>query len=282
MVSVPHPIPYQGSKRRLAARILAFLPDRMETFYEPFAGSAAMTLAAASAGRAGRYRLGDSLAPLIGAWSEILARPVELAARYEAIWRGARGREREHYDEVRAQFNRDQEPGALLYLLTRCVKNAVRFNQEGAFNQSPDLRRLGMHPDRMRREIERASGLLQGRAEASVGDYEALIEQATAHDLVYMDPPYQGTTFTRDTRYHQGLDLARFVRSVEALRRRGVPCVISFDGRTGGKAHGVELPRELGLRRVDLPAGRSSQATLLGRDEQTIESLYLSPGLVAG
>jgi DNA adenine methylase len=32
--------------------------------------------------------------------------------------------------------------------------------------------------------------------------------------------------------------------------------------------------------RVDLEAGRSTQATLLGRDEITVESLYLSPELV--
>ncbi len=35
------------------------------------------------------------------------------------------------------------------------------------------------------------------------------------------------------------------------------------------------------LTLVELEAGRSSQATLLGRDEMTVESLYLSPRLAA-
>jgi DNA adenine methylase len=35
----------------------------------------------------------------------------------------------------------------------------------------------------------------------------------------------------------------------------------------------------LGLHLVELDAGRSSQATLLGRAEVTVESLYLSPAL---
>jgi DNA adenine methylase len=36
------------------------------------------------------------------------------------------------------------------------------------------------------------------------------------------------------------------------------------------------------LTRVELDAGRSSQSTLLGRDEVTFESLYLSQDLTKG
>ena len=34
------------------------------------------------------------------------------------------------------------------------------------------------------------------------------------------------------------------------------------------------------MKKVELHAGRSSQATLLGRNDVTIESLYLSPALL--
>jgi hypothetical protein len=44
-MSVPHPIPYQGSKRALASAILAYLPEDCVTLIEPFAGSAALSLA---------------------------------------------------------------------------------------------------------------------------------------------------------------------------------------------------------------------------------------------
>ncbi len=44
----PHPIPYQGSKRRLAAAILAHAPSGVRRLIEPFAGSAAISLAAAA------------------------------------------------------------------------------------------------------------------------------------------------------------------------------------------------------------------------------------------
>ncbi len=66
---LPHPIPYQGSKRNLASMILVMIQDRyFRRFYEPFAGSAAMTIAASHAKVADAYILGDSLSPLIGIW----------------------------------------------------------------------------------------------------------------------------------------------------------------------------------------------------------------------
>lgn len=98
-------------------------------------------------------------------------------------------------------------------------------------------------------------------------------------DLVYLDPPYQGTSGGRDERYAATLDRDRFVTYLADLRSRRVPFVVSFDGRTGDKPHGEPLPRDLGLRHVELDAGRSSQSTLLGRAERTVESLYLSPDL---
>ena len=66
MTTLPHPIPYQGSKRKLAQAISRYLPEKIETFYEPFAGSAAMTIYAAYHRRTPRFVLADSLAPMIG------------------------------------------------------------------------------------------------------------------------------------------------------------------------------------------------------------------------
>ena len=39
-MKLPHPIPYQGSKRNLADQIMRFYPDDFDRLIEPFAGSA--------------------------------------------------------------------------------------------------------------------------------------------------------------------------------------------------------------------------------------------------
>jgi DNA adenine methylase len=125
-----------------------------------------------------------------------------------------------------------------------------------------------------------AHELLCGRTELHQGDYAALLARADPDDLIYMDPPYMGVSGGRDARYHKGLDLTRFVARLEEANARGLRFLISFDGRLGQRRYGPDLPAALELLRLELPAGRSSQATLAGRSEATVESLYLSPALV--
>lgn len=280
---LPHPIPYQGSKRQLAPRILAIVRGRrFRRLYEPFAGSAAITLAAAHAGLADRFVLSDSLPPLAEIWRCILEAPATLADAYERLWHEQLADPLRYYDQVRARFNRDGDPARLLFLLARCVKNAPRFNQQGEFNQSPDRRRLGMHPVKMRRELLGAAQLLRGRTEVFCLDFEEALRPAGEHDLVYLDPPYEGVTRGEDRRYHQGVERERLVRVLAELNCRGVPYLLSYDGRCGSRTYGSDLPAHLQLTRLELPAGRSSQATLVGRVEMTVESLYLSPALARG
>ena len=170
-------------------------------------------------------------------------------------------------------------PDLYLYLLARCVKGSVRYNSCGEFNQSPDNRRKGMRPETMRQQILGVSHLLRGKTDITALDYREVLGKAMPGDLVYMDPPYQGVCRNRDPRYFEAVYVGDFIAALGALNRRGIRYLVSYDGRTGDKIHGGILPQELNLTLIELYAGRSSQATLLGRDEITIESFYLSPAL---
>lgn len=278
-MKVPHPIPYQGSKRSLASQILAYFPERIDTLIEPFAGSGAITLAAAAGGLAERFHLNDLNEPLIELWRMIVEEPSKLAKQYEIIWRAQHGDRREYYDKIRDEFNRACRPHHFLYLLARCVKASVRYNASGEFNQSPDNRRMGALPETMREQILGASFLLKGKTEFSAEDYRVAMARATIDDLIYLDPPYQGVCGERDPRYLKGVLFDEFVEALEVLNARAVSYIVSYDGRTGDKVHGRVLPRDLRLRHIELDAGRSSQETLLGRAVVTYESLYLSPAL---
>ncbi|MCC5977561.1 MAG: DNA adenine methylase [Salinarimonas sp.] len=279
MIKIPHPIPYQGSKRNLAPLIGSQIPRGIDTWYEPFAGSAAMTLWAAHNGIAKHYIIGDILAPISDLWVAIIERPQETAYRYREIWNGQSSSDDGYYNRVRDRYNCNKHPVDLLYLIARCVKNAIRFSKGGSFSQSRDKRRLGMHPDRMERAIVCASMLLRDKVEVRQGDWMKTIHDAESSDFIYMDPPYAGTTLGRDKRYAEGLPPERLLDGLRELLNRGIPFALSYDGMTGEKTYGPPLPDSLGLTRLLLQAGRSSQATLSGRSERTLESLYLSPGI---
>ncbi len=280
MKRVPHPIPYQGSKRNIARTILSFFPHQFDTLVEPFAGSSAVSLAAASYGKSHRFHINDLNKPLMDLWSEIITNPHDISDGYETLWNEQKGREKEFYSIVRDKFNNTGRPDHFLYLLARCVKASIRYNSRGEFNQSPDNRRKGRHPDKMRNDIVVVSYLLRDRTIITHEDYKNILKKVSKTDLVYMDPPYQGVCAGRDPRYYTGVDFDDFLSQIEKLVRHHISFILSYDGRKGEKIYGREIPADTGIRRIEVNAGRSTQSTLLGMNEITYESIYLSENLV--
>ncbi len=280
-MEIPHPIPYQGSKRALAPAILTFFPKKVDLLIEPFAGSAAVSIAALYLKRVNFVYLNDLNEPLMNLWEDIIYKPEKIANEYRTIWNSQLGNERNFYDIIRKRFNKEKQTADFLYLLARCVKASIRYNSVGEFNQSPDNRRKGMNPDKMEKHIFNTSKLMAGKVKIFTGDYLKILDMVNTSDIVYMDPPYQGVCGDRDPRYLNGLLFDRFVKALKYLNERNISYIVSYDGRTGNKTFGKKLPESLILKHIELAAGRSSQATLLGRNYMTYESLYISPALVS-
>ncbi len=279
-VNIPHPFPYQGSKRGIAKYILPYFPSDVRCLIEPFCGAGAVSIAAAANGFAKQFALNDLNKPLMELWSEILERPSVLCDEYERQWLEQQQDRKAYFFKVRNEFNKTHNAHQLLYLLARIVKGSVRYSSDGQFNQSADNRRSGMKPNTMRQNIFGVSALLSKKTTIASVDFRQAVKKAKENDLIYMDPPYQGTSFTRDHRYFNGLSYEEFVEALSHMNELNLSYIISYDGITGEKAHGKLLPDNLHLKHLHIHAGRSSQATLLGNNHETIESLYLSPTLV--
>ena len=278
--ATPHIVQYQGSKRNLAPQILQYIPKRFNRLIEPFAGMAAITIAVAKQRRADHYLLNDLNEPLVNVLKECIKHPQRLIDDYTRVWSEQltyQGGSVEHFYKVRDDFNKGNQSAAnMLYLLARCVKGSVRYSSSGQFNQSPDKRRMGTNPKNLARNVFLISSYLKGKTEFSSVDYREITRNARRGDVVYMDPPYQGVCASRDNRYFSGIDFNDFVECVDDLNRRGIDFIISYDGTCGDKQYGIDLPEELGLRKIMLNAGLSSQSLLLGKKETTVEALYLS------
>ncbi|GAB3660659.1 hypothetical protein GCM10027589_22460 [Actinocorallia lasiicapitis] len=278
--SAPHPFPYQGSKRALAHSIIHLLPDDTQTLVEPFAGSAAISIAARHLGRATQAVINDVNEPLMELWQRIIDAPDELVDAYERMWNDSLGDPKAFFVARRVEFNETHDPALLLYLLNRIVKGAVRYGKSGAFNQSADNRRLGARPETVRSRVHETSAVMSGTKVHS-GSYESLLVNASARDVVYLDPPYQGVTNVADHRYMAGLAREEFEHSLAEANRNGISYVVSYDAIRDDNKYGRPLSDALDLTHLHIVAGRSAQGTLSGRDEVTIESIYLSPALVS-
>ena len=276
----PHIVQYQGSKRNLAPQILQYIPKRFNRLIEPFAGMAAITIAVAKQRRADNYLLNDLNGPLVNVLRECITHPQRLIDEYTRVWSeqlAYQGGSVEHFYKVRDDFNKGNQSAAnMLYLLARCVKGSVRYSSSGQFNQSPDKRRMGTNPKNLARNVYLISSYLKDKTAFSSVDYREVTRNARRGDVVYMDPPYQGVCSLRDNRYFSGIDFNDFVECVDDLNRRDIDFIISYDGACGDKQYGMDLPEELGLRKIMLIAGLSSQSLLLGKKETTVEALYLS------
>lgn len=278
--SSPHLVQYQGSKRTLAPKILAHMPNHVDRLVEPFCGVCAVTIAAAQAGIAESYWINDLNEPLLNVMHECIENPDHLADLYSVIWAAqfdGDGDHIKHYLKIRDEYNSGQrDPGRTLYLLARCVKGAVRYKSDGTMNQSCDKRRHGTKPETIRKSAKRISSLLKGKTKFTSYDYKSVFSNCNDEDLLYLDPPYQGTSFVRDSRYLAGVSRDELEDELRRLNSRNIGWLLSYDGVCGTKQYGRDLPNDMATKYI-LDAGRSSQATLLGRNEETHEALYVSP-----
>lgn len=226
--STSPPIKWAGGKTRLLPELLARLPPAWGTFYEPFAGGAALFFKIAPK----RAVVADVNADLIGMY-RVLA--IDPAAVIRDLRRHKRSHSAQHYYAVRdqwklrASWSPSRAAGAFVYLNKTCFNGLWRVNRAGEFNVP-----LGAYdkPAICEPESLRRAHVLLARADLRVGDYRQTVRDAEAGDLIYFDPPYDplSTTaaFTAFTPTRFGRDEQRQLsETAKQLVRRGCHVMLS-------------------------------------------------------
>lgn len=235
---------YPGGKRKLATRISAAFGGRCSgVFYEPFAGSAAVTLHRRQAGEVGRAVLSDLDPWLVAAHRGVAADPGQVCAELAEHRAGAWTRER--YEELVGRLNGGEVTAAHVIALNKtCFNGLYRKNQLGAWNVAwNETEAPGFPPDGHIMAVGAALSGVKVLQRAALG----ALAEAGAGDHVYLDPPYVGTW----TGYGQGgtfgwSDLAELVRAAEAAARRGARTVLSHLDDVAPPAGGLGLAPPVG------------------------------------
>jgi DNA adenine methylase len=227
MVLAPF-LKWAGGKRQLLAHIEALVPERIDTYFEPFLGGAAVFFRLAAGGRFRRAVLAD-------------ANP-ELVYCYQAIRDDVDGvigelgkfrNNRELYYRVRRRDPSKLSPtarAARLIYLNRCGYNGLyRVNSSGQFNVPFGRYRRPVICDVDR--LRAASAALQ-KARIVCSDFASTLRTVGPGDFVYLDPPYVPLSATSSfTAYAKGpfgsRDQERLADVLRKLASQKVPALLS-------------------------------------------------------
>jgi DNA adenine methylase len=186
---------WAGGKGQLLGPILAALPQRISTYYEPFVGGGAVFFALAEAGRFRRAELSDRNPDLVEVYTMVRDCVDALIARLAAHERFSGSAE--YYYRVRAQDKAELEPldraARLIFLNRTCYNGLYRVNRRGHFNVP-----FGRYtnPRVCNPEGLRASSRALAKVEITQRDFRAAVDEIGAGDAVYFDPPYDPVSKT--------------------------------------------------------------------------------------
>ncbi len=242
-----------GSKQRFAHEIASFFPVRIERYFEPFLGSAAVLGALAPAKAVGS----DVFKPLMEIWQTLHAAPTTLKAWYaerrRAMMAGDKAAE---YEKIKASYNVNPNGADLLFLCRACYGGVVRFRKADGYMSTPCGAHTPIPPDAFSRRVDEWRTRTAG-AQFQLMDYRDAMERAAMGDLIYCDPPYKDTQAILYGA--QTFDLKHLLEVIARCKRRGVHVVLSIDGtkRSGDQICDVPIPDGLFEREVFVHCGRS-------------------------
>lgn len=172
---------WAGAKRAMVPALMRAVPADYNRYVEPFVGSGAMFFALEPE----RAVLSDALAPLVETYLAVRDDPTAVHAHLSQ-WKV----DKESYYEVRSQSPDDPMARAarFIYLNKTCWNGLYRVNLRGEFNVPfgrPKSSNIVSTPT-----LEACSAALRRCEALGVGDFQQILKECTAGDLVFLDPPY--------------------------------------------------------------------------------------------
>ncbi len=218
---------WAGSKKKLLPVLLAAVPNNVERYIEPFAGSAVLFLRI----NTGKAILGDLNQSLIETYRIVQHYP-------RAVWERASklGDSPDDYYAIRAiprdSLNAFERAAQFVYLNRYCFNGVYRTNQAGQFNVSRGKGHLFM-PELA---AFKAFAKRLEAAKLQCSDFEEILSEAGQGDFVYLDPPY-ALGGKRDRGEYgcnafREKDECRLIASLNDADRRGAKVLLSYTPTT--------------------------------------------------
>ncbi len=202
---------WAGNKTAVMPELIKYLPTGPR-LVEPFAGSCAVMMATDYP----HYLVADINPDLMNLYSVIKSGSDLFTTIAKELF--SKNNTAENYYGIRKEFNHDRQWPAewraamFLYLNRHCYRGLCRYNQSGHFNSPYGNYKSPYFPEN---EIQAFADKAQ-RATFICASYDETLALLQTGDVVYCDPPYDGTFsgyhtagFTEDDQYHLASILER-------------------------------------------------------------------------
>ena len=180
-------VKWAGGKRNLVPEIAQVVPDNIGVYWEPFAGGGAVFFGLGE--RVRSARLSDVNGELAIAYQIVKEQPEELIASLQK--HAGNHQDKKYFYRVRAGgYSNDpvEVAARLIYLNKTCFNGLYRVNKKGQFNVP---RGNYTNPNICDADGIRSASKALKKAAIQFGDFGDI--QPSEGDLVYCDPPYDGT-----------------------------------------------------------------------------------------
>lgn len=234
-------VKWAGGKRQLLPQIKERMPEKYNSYFEPFVGGGAVIFELLPT----NALINDINKALINAYRQICNAPEAFLAAVKQLDEAMRedGKKyyyslREHYNDKLMKAEYDVELAALFVFINKhCFNGLYRVNGKGLFNVPYNNSRRTSVDESIIMEVSR---YLQGITIMD-GDFEEACEGAGQGDFVFIDSPYaplNPTSFESYTK--EGFDIEshrRLSNLFDKLTNRGCYCMLTN--------HNTELINEL-------------------------------------
>lgn len=219
-------VKWVGGKRSLLKEILSRLPNKIDTYYEPFVGGGAVYFAIAN--QVKNAVLSDNNFELMITYKVIQKEPQKLIELLKTHYSKHIKNPKEYYYKIRDQETDDpiEIAGRFIYLNKTCYNGLYRVNKSGKFNVP-----FGRNdkPNIISEQNIMACHKALKKATLILGDFEMATPKSG--DFVYIDPPYHPTSEVSFTGYTKEnfteRDQARLKDFAVSLTKAGVNVMLS-------------------------------------------------------
>ena len=189
---------WAGGKRKLVRKFSHLIPDKYDTYFEPFVGGGAVFFYLNPM----KAVLNDLNEELINTYKIVKKKPKDLMEELDQLQPNVSSKD--FYYDLRASEAKDniKRAARTIYLNKTGFNGMYRVNLRGQFNiPFGDMKNVKLYD---KENILSCSKYLK-KATLVNGDYSTLLKNITKNDFVYMDPPYvpisetaQFTSYTKD------------------------------------------------------------------------------------